>query len=170
MSLDIRPRHRSIFVTKLRLEIPREQMEERWKKVPDIDRRHRQKSCVYEGLDSPYVLRAIGACERTFRKMEETLSDRQPWIMGDQFTLVETNNAPFIKVLEMLRLLHLWIGGRPNVQRWWRSITIRPSYKSFEEYPGQIADDEASHATAGASVANKIKELLKYYRRTIPLS
>ena len=156
------------FVTKFRLEIPREQMEERWKKVPDIDRLHRQKSCVYEGLDSPYVLRAIGAWERTFKKMEETLSDGRPWIMGDQFTLVETTNAPFIKVLEMLRLLHLWLDGRPNAQRWWKNITSRPSYKSLEEYSGQSEDDEAPHAKAGAAVADKIEELLGYYRETIP--
>ena len=88
--------------------------------------------------------------------------------MGDQFTLVEINNAPFIKVLEMLRLLDLWLEGRPNVQRWWKSITDRPSYKSLEEYPGQSEDDEAPHAKAGASVADRIKELLLHYRNTIP--
>ena len=143
-------------------------MKERWKKVPDIDRLHRQQSCVYEGLDSPYVLRAVGAWERIFRRMEKTLSDGRPWIMGDQFTLVETNNAPFIKVLEMLRLLDLWLEGRPNVQRWWKNITDRPSYKSLEEYPGQSEDDDAPHAKAGACVADKIKELLLHYRNTIP--
>ena len=156
------------FVTKFRLEIPREQMLERWKKVPDIDRLHRQKSCVFEGLKSPYVLRAIGAWERIFNKMEETLSDGRPWIMGEQFTLVETTNAPFVKVLEMLRLLDIWLDDRPNVQRWWESITVRQSYRELEEYPGQSEDDDAPHAKAGAAVANKIGELLEHYRTTIP--
>ena len=156
------------FVTKFRLEIPLVQMEERWKKVPDIDRLHRQQSCVYEGLDSLYVLRAIGAWERIFQKMEDILCDGRPWIMGTQFTLVETNNAPFIKVLEMLRLLHLWLDGRPNVQRWWTSISDRPSYQSLEEYPGQSKDDGAPHAKAGAAVENKFKELLETYRKTMP--
>ena len=32
----------------------------------DIERLHRQQSCVYDGMDSPYVLRAIGAWERIF--------------------------------------------------------------------------------------------------------
>ena len=72
-------------------------MEERWKKVTDIERLHRQQSCVYEGLDSPYVLRAVGAWDRIFEKMDQILSDGRPWIMGDQFTLVETSFAPFIK-------------------------------------------------------------------------
>lgn len=156
------------FVTKFRLEIPLEKMQERWKMVPDIDRLHRQQSCVHEGLDSLYVLRAIGAWERIFKKMEDTLSDGRPWIMGNQFTLVETNNAPFIKVLEMLRILHLWLEGRPNVQRWWDSIVTRESYRSLEEYPGQSEDDDAPHAKAGAKVQNKIAELLEHYRTTIP--
>ncbi len=156
------------FVTKFRLEIPREQMEERWKSVTDIDRLHRQQSCIREGLESPYVLRAIGAWERTFIRMENTLSDGRPWIMGDQFTLVETTIVPFIKVLDMLRLLHLWLDGRPNVRRWWGGVTNRASYQSLEEYPGQGDDDEAPHAKAGAVVADEIKELLEYYRRTIP--
>ena len=156
------------FVTKFRLEIPREQMEERWKNVTDIDRLHRQQSCVFEGLDSPYVLRAIGAWERIFAKMENTLSDGRPWIMGELFTLVETNSAPFIKVLDMLRKLDLWLDGRPNVQRWWDSIKIRESYKNLEEYPGQSKDDDAPHAKAGAVVRVKISDLLENYRNTIP--
>lgn len=156
------------FVTKFRLEIPLEEMKKRWEKVPDIDRLHRQQSCVYEGLDSLYVMRAIGAWERIFHKMENTLYDGRPWIMGSQFTLIETANAPFIKVLEMLRLLHLWLDGRPNVQRWWESVSHRSSYKSLEEYPGQGEDDEAPHAKAGAAVENKIRDLLISYRKTIP--
>ena len=156
------------FVTKFRLEIPRDKIEERWKKVTDIDRLHRQQSCVYEGFESPYVLRAIGAWDRIFKKMEESLSDGRPWIMGDQFSLVETTSAPLIKVMEMLRLLHLWLEDRPNVQRWWESVTRRQSYKQLEEYPGQNEDDDAPHAKAGAVAATKIKSLLEKYRTTIP--
>jgi len=38
----------------------------------------------------------------------------------------------------------------------------------LEEYPGQSEDNESPHAKAGAVVANKIEELLEYYRKTIP--
>ena len=38
------------FVTKFRLSVPIEKMEARWKQVTDIDRVHRQQSCVREGL------------------------------------------------------------------------------------------------------------------------
>jgi hypothetical protein len=59
------------FVTKFRLAVPIEKMEARWKQVTDIDRIHRQQSCIREGLDSLYVLRAVGAWERIFAKMEK---------------------------------------------------------------------------------------------------
>ena len=156
------------FVTKFRLEIPIKKMEERWKKVTDIERLHRQQSCVYEGLDSPYVLRAVGAWDRIFEKMDQILSDGRPWIMGDQFTLVETSFAPFIKVLEMLRLLDVWLEDRPNVNRWWKTVTSRSSYIKLEEYPGQSKDDSAPHAKAGAQVSSKVKELLENYRKIMP--
>ena len=156
------------FVTKFRLEIPLEIMEQRWNKVTDIERLHRQQSCVYEGLDSPYVLRAIGAWDRIFEKMENTLADGRSWIMGDQLTLVETTFSPFIKVLEMLRLLDLWLEDRPHVNRWWGNVVSRPSFKALEEYPGQSEDENSPHAKAGAQVSGKIKKLLEYYRLTIP--
>ena len=100
--------------------------------------------------------------------MEEVLSDGRPWIMGDQFTLVETTSAPLIKVMEMLRLLHLWLEGRPNVQRWWETLTKRQSFTELEEYPGQSEDDDAPHAKAGIAAESEFKALLKKYRETIP--
>jgi len=156
------------FVTKFRLEIPIEKMEERWKKVTDIERLHRQQSCVREGLDSLYVLRAVGAWDRVFAKMEKTLSDGRPWIMGDQYTLVETVHVPLIKVLDLLRLLDLWLDGRPHVQAWWERVTNRPSYDALDEYEGQREDDDAPHAKAGKAVAPKFKELIDTYREIIP--
>ncbi len=156
------------FVTKFRLEIPIEKMEERWKKVTDIERLHRQQSCVREGLDSPYVLRAVGAWDRVFGKMEKALSDGQPWIMGDQYTLVETVHAPLVKVLDLLRLLDLWLDGRPYTQAWWERVTARPSYDALDEYEGQRENDDAPHATAGRAVRPKFKELIETYREIIP--
>ena len=101
--------------------------------------------------------------------MEKTLKDGRPWIMGDQFTLVETTCAPFIKVLEMLRLLDLWIDGRPNVKNWWERISGRESLKALEEYPGQGIDENAPHAKAGLIVVDKVKELINTYRQSFPM-
>ena len=156
------------FVTKFRLAVPIEKMEERWKQVTDIDRIHRQQSCIREGLESPYILRAVGAWERIFAKSEKTLGDGRRWIMGDDISLVETTHAPFIKVLNMLRLLHLWMDGRPYLQAWWDRVTERDSYKMLEEYPGQSEDDDAPHAVAGRKVASNFREILNNYREMMP--
>ena len=152
------------FVTKFRLSVPIEKLEARWKQVTDIDRVHRQQSCVREGYDSPYVLRAIGGWERIFAKMEKTLSDGRPWVMGDGISLVETTHAPFIRVLHMLRLLHLWFEERPNLQAWWERIAARPSYTQLDEYPGQMEDDDAPHAVAGREGEADVKRILGQYR------
>ena len=38
------------FVTKFRLTVPRDKMEERWKVIPSIDRLYRQQSAINEGV------------------------------------------------------------------------------------------------------------------------
>lgn len=156
------------FVTKFRLSVPIEKMEARWKQVSDIDRVHRQQSCIRDGLDSLYVLRAVGAWDRIFGKMEKTLADGRPWIMGDNLTLVETTHAPFIKVMDLCRLLDMWLDGRPHAQAWWQRVISRDSYKSLEEYPGQSEDDDAPHAQAGRKVEAKFREILATYREMMP--
>jgi len=156
------------FVAAFRLSAPIDKMEARWKRATDIDRIHRQQSCIRNGMGSPYVLRAIGGWERIFKKAEAALSDGRPWIMGDQFTLVETNYAPFIKVLEMLRILDIWLEDRPNLRRWWEAVRVRPSYTQLEDYPGQDRDDDAPHAKAGRDVAPEVREILEHYRSTMP--
>ena len=88
--------------------------------------------------------------------------------MGDQFTLAETVNAPFVKVLDMLRLLHLWLGARPNVQAWWDRIKTRPSYTQLEEYPDQSKDDSAPHAVAGREGEKDMARILRQYRDMMP--
>ena len=148
------------FVTKFRLTIPIEVMEARWKQVTDVERLHRQQSCIREGMQSPYVIRAVAFYERLFNKLEDSLSDGRSWVMGEQYTLVEINLAPFIKVLELLRLLPLFLKDRPNASRWWQEVTSRPSYIQLEDYPGQSQDEEAPHAMTGPQVLDEVAELL----------
>jgi len=153
------------FVTKFRLTDPVERMEARWKSVTDIDRLHRQQSCIREGMQSPYLFRAMGAWERTFDHMEQTLSDGRPWIMGDQLTLVETCYAPFVKVLDMIRFLDLWLDGRAHTRRWWEAVSSRDSMRSLDEYPGQYQDENAVHAVAGRKCLPEARTILEEYRK-----
>ena len=53
-------------------------MEERWKKVVDLDRLHRQQSCIREGMASLYVVRAIAFFDRILGKIDDTMADGRP--------------------------------------------------------------------------------------------
>lgn len=152
------------FVTKFRTAVPIETMEARWARVTDIDRLHRQQSVVREGLASPYVMRAVGTWDRIFGKMEKTLADGRPWIMGDCPTLVETTHAPFMKIFELTRLLDLWLDGRPHAAAWWDRLTARPSYGILDGGRGGRDDPASPHAVAGAAVRDDIRDLLDRYR------
>ena len=55
----------------------------------------------------------------------------------------------------MLRLLDVWLEDRPNVNRWWKTVTSRSSYIKLEEYPGQSKDDSAPHAESPSIIQGK---------------
>ena len=152
------------FVTKFRLTIPIETMEERWKKVPNIDRLYRQQSVIREGLESPYVMRAIGALESIFRLMENALADGRPFLMGDQFTLAETNFAPFVKVLQMVRFLDFWLEPYPLTREWWERMASRPSIQYLDTLPCNAISEDSVHAVTGRKTAPGFQLKLKEYR------
>ena len=155
------------FVTKFRLTQDIKKMEERWKQVVDLDRLHRQQSCIREGMDSLYVVRAIAFFDRILGKIDATMADGRQWVMGESVSLVETNYAPFIKVVELLRLIHLFLEGRPHASAWWERLTSRPSYAILDDYPGQREDDEQVHAVSGAQVADRVAEIIQETRSRV---
>lgn len=67
-------------------------------------------------MDSPYVMRAIGAMEWIFGLLEKELGDGRPFIMGDKITLADANLAPFVKILEMVRFLDFWLEDYSHVR------------------------------------------------------
>jgi len=110
-----------------------------WAGQTVLERTHRQQSCVKEGYDSPYALRAIAIWERLFSKIESVLSDSRPWLLGEKFTLAEINFAPFIARLDGLQVVKPWLEDRPYTAKWWLQIKQRSSFSearvgpSFEE-------------------------------------
>ena len=153
------------FVTKFRLTVPLEKMEERWKTIPSTDRLYRQQSVIREGVSSPYVMRAIGAFESIFRLMEHALADGRPYIMGDRLTLAETNFAPFVKVLEMVRFLDFWLEPFPLTRAWWSRVASRPSLKQLDDFPNSAISEDSAHAKAGRETEPEFREKLAEYRK-----
>ncbi len=62
--------------------MPEEIRQVRFANIGDPRRRDRFMSTYELGVQSPYVLHAIGAYERAFKYMEETLEQGGPWLLG----------------------------------------------------------------------------------------
>jgi len=127
-----------------------------WAGQTDVERTLRQQSCVFEGLDSPYAIRAIAAWERIFGKIESTLEDGRPWLMGNAFTLAEVNLAPFIARIEGLSMLPVWLDERPHASAWWQRVKARPSYAQARVGPS--ADEAKTYAAEGAKVVDDLRK------------
>jgi glutathione S-transferase len=151
------------FVTRFRSVIPVETLERRWKKQPDLEKTLRQQSVIRNGMDSEWVLRGLVGWDRIFKRMEDTLSDGRPWIMGESLTLVETCYAPLVKVLDMIKWLDIWFEDRPNVTRWWDNLGNRPSVLGLDEYKGHTADINSDHAKAGLLLVKEARDRLQKY-------
>ncbi len=151
----------SVFRARM-LAMPPEQRAEHWHKQKVLDRALRQISCAEQGLDSPYVIRAIASWDRTWRYIEEALGDGRPWLMGDQFTLAEVCYAPFIARVDGLRILDVWLGDRPLARAWWKRLKERPSFIAADVGPS--AAEREAYAREGEKIADGLADRLEKIR------
>ena len=70
-------------------------------------------------------------CERIDKAMRDTGG---PWIMGQQYTLVDAQVSPLIDRMEDMGYADLW-QDLPAMSAWWARIKARPSYTAAF-YPG----------------------------------
>jgi glutathione S-transferase len=139
-----------------------EQRERRYRNIGDPERRDRYKSMFEQGLDSPYVFRAVGAYEMAFKKIEDALAGGADWLAGGMFGLAEINLAPFVARLDYMTLLDPWIGDRPAVQAWWQRLQERPSYRA--EVTDTVSPEEKEEMqTTGAKINPRIREVRAEY-------
>lgn len=109
--------------------MPEEIRQMRFRNIGDPRRRDRFMSTYELGVQSPYVLHAIGAYERAFSLMEQALAERGPWIIGERVTLADINMMPFVARLAYLGLLDVWTDNRPHINAWWERVQQWPSFK-----------------------------------------
>ena len=150
----------AVFRTKL-LKMKEEDRNAYWAGQTVLERTQRQQSCVSQGYESPYAMRAIAAWERSFGKIEKTLSDGRPWLMGDEFTLADVNLAPFVARLDGLQLVRPWIRERPYTQNWWRAVKERPSYGQGQVGPS--SEEAETMGIEGAKVVGDFEKIRTEY-------
>lgn len=151
----------SVFRARM-LGMSAEQRAEHWRKQKVLDRALRQVSCVEMGLDSPYVTRAIASWDRTWRYIEEALSDRRSWLMGEQFTLADLCYAPFIARVAGLQILDVWLTDRPHSRAWWQRLSERPGFRAADVGPS-VAEREI-YAQEGRKIASGVADRLERIR------
>ena len=139
-----------------------ERREQRFRNVSDVARRDRFLSTYEDGVESPYVLRGIGAYEIAFKMIDAALADGEDWLSGNIFSLAEINLAPFVARLEYLQILNHWIADRPLVQNWWQRVKDRPCYQA--EIVTKLKSDEIDQMiSSGSAISTRIGERRQEY-------
>jgi glutathione S-transferase len=151
----------AMFRERLRT-MPADLRERRMKGTGDPRRNDRFKSTYELGVQSPHVLYGIAAYESAFRRMEATLAEGGPWLVGDRPTLGDIALMPFVARLAYLKLLDLWIADRPRVKAWWAQVQEWPSFRRglHERVTQAEIDEMASHGpTIRGDLAARLTEL-----------
>jgi glutathione S-transferase len=132
-----------------------EQRDGRFRNIGDPGRRARMISTYEQGCDSPFVEQGIFAFEKLFGEMEESLSDRRPWLVGQNFSLADINVMPFAARLDYLNLLDVWIARRPAVRAWWQRARSRPSF--FDAIAKMLSPEQReAMSSSGSRIRDKI--------------
>jgi len=83
---------------------------------------------------------ACSQIRQTCQRINKSIRDLGgPWIMGQQYTIVDAQVTPLIDRMEDLGYGELW-ADQPEMTAWWARIKARPSYKQAF-YPGSRASE-----------------------------
>jgi glutathione S-transferase len=147
--------------------MPEETRQVRFRNIGD-PRRHDRFMSTYElGVQSPYVRHAVGAYERAFKLMEETLAAGGPWLLGARPTLADINMMPLVARLSNLGLLDVWTANRPLIAAWWDQVQQWPSFRSG--LSDLITEAEYAEMRAhGPKIRDDLAALLTGVRREAP--
>jgi glutathione S-transferase len=141
-----------------------EMRERRFANIGDPRRRDRFMSTYEHGVNSPFVLHAIAAYERAFKLMEQTLTERGPWLCGANPTLADINMMPFVARLSYLGLLEAWTGNCPHINAWWSQVQNWPSFRRGLQ--DLITEPEfAEMRTHGPRIRDDVDRLIGGLRR-----
>ena len=110
------------------LKVPREQWLAEIDKAPLKRRAEYKRSVIEHGLDSEFVVDALGQHRKMISWMVDDLK-RGPYLAGETFTNADCAVIPYILRLELLKLGAMW-QQYPAVSDWWARVRERPSVKA----------------------------------------
>jgi glutathione S-transferase len=140
------------------LKMAREQWLAEINKAPLKRRAEYKRSVIEHGLDSEFVIDALGQHQKMISWMATDL-ERGPYLAGDAFTNADSAVIPYILRLELLKLGALW-RQHPAVGDWWARVRERPSVKTAIFDRMQVTD-WAPFKDLAPDPWPKVQELLK---------
>ncbi len=136
-----------------------EAIDARMAKIPDPRRRQRQRSANEHGIDSPFVIDAVGDFDGLLGEMESTLTAGE-WLGGGTYSLADAAATPYVNRLAMLGLLDAWRDRVPGVMDWFDRIRARPSFD--RAITSWFSDDDADRfAPYEHDIQDKVRYLLR---------
>jgi glutathione S-transferase len=93
-----------------------------------------------KGFSQAEIDKSLGELAETCRRMDVSIAEKGPWLMGDQFTLADVLVMPTIDRMADLGLSTIWEGKYPRVSQWYERLRERPAFKATY-YPGSRVTD-----------------------------
>jgi len=135
-----------------------EELEARFKNIPDPAYRERQRLSVMQGVNAPHVAQAVKNYDKYIGEMEAALS-RSPYLVGEKYSLADVAATSYVNRAEMIAMDGLW-GRRPHVADWLKRIRARPSYDQAITAYFTDADKERFNFPR-EETALKVQEILR---------
>lgn len=110
------------------LEKPQDELEERWKSMPDQIRANKLKDLVKNGGASEYVPIALQRMARLAKEVNNELTHSK-WLIGDEYSLADAMLTAYFFRAECLGLEGLWETRYPSTTEWYSRIKNHPSFK-----------------------------------------
>lgn len=152
----------AMFRERMRAMTP-EQRQARYDNIGDPKRGDLFRQTYELGTRAKQVIQAVAAYEQMFARLETTLGEGGPWIMGARSTLADIALMPYVARLDYLGLLNLWIAERPNVGAWWAQAQQWPSFRTgiAEPMVPRELDEMSEH---GPRIRSDMAQLLMQFR------
>jgi glutathione S-transferase len=93
-----------------------------------------------KGFSNTEVDKSLGELSETCRRMDDSIAEKGPWLMGEQFTLADVLVMPSIDRMADLGLVHVWQDKYPRVGEWYERLQARPAFKATY-FPGTRVSD-----------------------------
>lgn len=103
------------------------ELEAKMRTTPMPERREQWRRVAREPYTDAEIKRAVASLEHMLIKMEDDLG-KGPWLAGSQFSLADTNMAPYIVRLHEIEEHGVKLARFPRIADWWARVQARPAF------------------------------------------